>query len=108
MGSIDLDLSDETMAELQAIAAKTGQSVEAVAVELIGKEFAARQTRETRAGIPVQLAIDAASLTIWLADGRELSVPLQQFPKLAAATQAQRQNWQWIGGGVGIHWPDLD
>ena len=32
----ELDLPDETMAELQAIAAKTGQSVEEVAVDVNG------------------------------------------------------------------------
>ncbi len=47
-------------------------------------------------------------LHVVLADGRELSVPLVWFPRLLAGTAAQRANWRLIGGGVGVHWPDLD
>jgi hypothetical protein len=43
-----------------------------------------------------------------LAAGRELAVPLIWFPKLSNATAAQRSHWRWVGGGVGVHWPDLD
>jgi hypothetical protein len=37
-----------------------------------------------------------------------LSVPLAWFPRLRDATPAQRQNWEPIGRGHGIHWPDID
>ena len=30
------------------------------------------------------------------------------FPRLAAASRAQRENWELLGDGEGIHWPDLD
>ncbi len=49
-----------------------------------------------------------ARLVVALADGRELSVPLSWFPRLLAATPAQRERWQLMGGGTGIHWPDVD
>jgi hypothetical protein len=45
---------------------------------------------------------------VLLLDGREISVPLEWFPKLRDATTAQRKNWRLIGGGYGIHWEDLD
>jgi len=45
---------------------------------------------------------------IQLADGREISVPLEWFPTLRDATEAQRDNWRLIGRGVGIRWEDLD
>lgn len=48
------------------------------------------------------------ALHVRLADGREISVPLVWFPRLQDATPEQRSNWRLIGGGVGIHWPDLD
>jgi hypothetical protein len=48
------------------------------------------------------------AMTIELEDGRELSVPLEWFPKLRDADPAARGNWRLIGKGVGIHWPDLD
>ena len=58
--------------------------------------------------IAVEMTIDETTLRLRLADGRELSVPVEFFPRLAMATAAQRANWRWIGGGVGIHWPDID
>jgi len=58
--------------------------------------------------IAVDLRIDDSTLHLRLLDGRELSVPLAFFPRLDAATPEQRANWRWIGGGVGIHWPDVD
>ncbi|GAB4247504.1 MAG: hypothetical protein Tsb0034_26740 [Ekhidna sp.] len=43
-----------------------------------------------------------------LEDGRELGVPKAWFPKLIMATESELNNWRFIGGGDGIHWPDLD
>ena len=48
------------------------------------------------------------SLSVWLRDGRVISVPLVWYPRLLNATPAQRNNWKIAGGGYGIHWPDLD
>jgi hypothetical protein len=50
----------------------------------------------------------AASLLVRLADGREISVPLAWFPRLAEASPAQRADYSLIGGGIGIHWPQID
>ena len=47
-------------------------------------------------------------LRVQLSDGREISVPLEWFPRLREATPAQRHNWRLIGRGVGIHWEDID
>lgn len=54
----------------------------------------------------VQLTED--TLSVRLMDGRTISVPLVWYPRLLNATQSQRNNWRLIGGGYGIHWPDLD
>ncbi len=48
------------------------------------------------------------SIHIILADGREISAPLEWFPKLRDASEAQRKNWRLIGDGIGIHWEDID
>jgi len=40
--------------------------------------------------------------------GRALAIPLAWFPRLFHATPTERANWRWIGGGIGMHWPDLD
>ena len=47
-------------------------------------------------------------LTVVLDDGRSVSVPLAWFPRLLRATPKQRRQWEFIGGGVGIHWEALD
>lgn len=41
-------------------------------------------------------------------DGRTISVPLIWSWRLSEAATAQRQNFEIIGDGQGIHWPDLD
>ena len=48
------------------------------------------------------------ALTVDLADGRTIVVPLAWFPRLAHGTPSERANYRLIGGGEGIHWPDLD
>lgn len=53
-------------------------------------------------------ATDDDNLTVDLADGRRVSVPLAWFPRLLHAKPGQRGNWRLIGDGQGIHWPDVD
>ena len=48
------------------------------------------------------------SLTIDLLDGRTITVPLAWYPRLAEATEAQRNNFRIIGGGYVVNWPDID
>ena len=48
------------------------------------------------------------ALHVVLADGREISAPLQWFPRLLGATPEQRAQWGLIGDGIGIHWPQVD
>jgi hypothetical protein len=52
--------------------------------------------------------VTSDSLSVELADGREVTVPLMWFPRLLSANKIQRENWRMIGGGVGIHWEDVD
>ena len=54
----------------------------------------------------VQVSDDA--LAVELQDGRTLTAPLGWFPRLAHATPEERQRWQLIGSGIGIHWVDID
>lgn len=56
----------------------------------------------------VDVAFNADELIVTLADGRRVSAPLEWFPRLLRATPAQRVKWRLIGGGVGIHWDDVD
>jgi hypothetical protein len=43
-----------------------------------------------------------------LVDGRVISVPLVWSWRLSDATPAQRSNYEIIGDGQGVHWPDVD
>ena len=43
-----------------------------------------------------------------LADGRTISAPLVWFPRLYQASKEQRENWELLGDGNGIHWPEID
>jgi len=54
----------------------------------------------------VQVSED--EISAFLVDGRRISVPLAWSWRLSEATPEQRQNFQVIGEGEGIHWPDLD
>jgi len=56
----------------------------------------------------VDVSFTADELVVTLADARRVSAPLEWFPRLLAASPAQRANWRLIGRGVGIHWSDLD
>ena len=54
------------------------------------------------------VSVNADTLAVELGDGRTISVPLAWFPRLLHGTPEERSNWRFIGGGEGIHWPDLD
>ena len=58
--------------------------------------------------LAVTIHFGADMMYVQLTDGREISVPLEWFPTLRDATEAQRDNWRLIGRGVGIRWEDLD
>ena len=48
------------------------------------------------------------TLAVDLTDGRTISVPLVWYPRLVHGTEAERNNWRFVGDKEGIHWPDLD
>ncbi|MBI1926259.1 DUF2442 domain-containing protein [Candidatus Poribacteria bacterium] len=48
------------------------------------------------------------TITAYLTDGRTISVPLAWSWRLWDATPAQRNNFEMIGDGQGVHWPDID
>lgn len=56
----------------------------------------------------VKVAVTSDRLLVDLADGRSLAVPLAWYPRLLHGTDAERGNWQLLGDGYAIEWPDLD
>jgi len=47
-------------------------------------------------------------LIVELMDGRTIATPLVWFPRLSQATKQELGNWELLGDGEGIHWPDID
>lgn len=54
------------------------------------------------------VSFDAHNMWVELLDGRQLGVPLAYFPRLAKASPAQRKKYSISGGGMGLHWDNLD
>ena len=54
------------------------------------------------------IRITEQDITAYLVDGRTISVPLAWSWRLSEATPDQRSNFEIIGDGEGIHWPDID
>src|SRR5437867_5718254 len=50
----------------------------------------------------------ADTLVVDFDDGRSVQLPLMWYPRLYRATQAQRENYQLMGRGYGVHRPDVD
>lgn len=51
---------------------------------------------------------DDENIYMTLNDGRIVGCPLSWFPRLANATESERNNWELIGDGYGVHWSDID
>ena len=56
----------------------------------------------------MKVTVSDDELTVDLVDGRRISVPVVWYPRLLNASAAQRQDWELIGEGEGIHWPQID
>jgi hypothetical protein len=54
------------------------------------------------------LDFDDATMKVTFTDGRVLSVPLIWFPLLRDATPEQRAKYEIGGGGISLHWPEID
>jgi hypothetical protein len=63
---------------------------------------------ETSTPLAQDVRVADDGLTVVLVDGRTVTVPLSWYPRLANGSSEERLNWQLLGGGHGIHWPDLD
>ena len=63
---------------------------------------------KTSEAMATDIWFDSEMMHVRLVDGREISIPLEWFPKLREATNEQRMKWRLIGKGVGIHWEELD
>jgi hypothetical protein len=73
-----------------------------------------RKTRELRRSFVPKTALaqsvrfDKAMMHVDLTDGRIISVPLAWFPALQRAKPKERTKVEIGGGGIALHWPELD
>ena len=56
----------------------------------------------------VRVETDETHLTVYLADGRTLLVPLGWYPRLEYAMPKERANYELWDDGAVIAWPELD
>ena len=56
----------------------------------------------------IDVSFTKTSLHLILADGREISAPLEWFPRLRDATETERNDWRFIGNGLGVYWTKID
>ena len=54
------------------------------------------------------IEVSEDTITASLTDGRTISVPLVWSWRLAEATPEERANYEIMGDGHGVHWPDID
>jgi hypothetical protein len=56
----------------------------------------------------LSVVVTEDELTVSLIDGRRISVPLTWYPRLSHASEIEREKYELIGRGTGIHWPLID
>jgi hypothetical protein len=71
------------------------------------------KTKFRRAYVPTtalakSVHFDDEMMHVTLTDGRIISVPIRWFPLLREATPQQRERYEIGGGGVSLHWPEID
>jgi hypothetical protein len=55
-----------------------------------------------------RVSVNSKQVRVYLTDGPVFYLPLSNFYRLSKATRAQRANWQLLGGGRRVYWPDID
>ncbi len=71
------------------------------------------ETKFRRAYVPAtalakSVQFDRDMMHVLLTDGRIISVPIRWFPLLREATPEQREHYEIGGGGISLHWPEID
>ncbi len=56
----------------------------------------------------MNIRITEDEIIAFLADGRTVSLPLAWSWRLSEAKPETRLNFEIIGDGYGVHWPDID
>ena len=54
------------------------------------------------------VSFDECNMYLHLTDGRTVVVPVGTYRRLREATPEQRNQWELIGRGTGLHWEEID
>ena len=54
------------------------------------------------------VSFDEEMMHVFLTDGRVISVPIIWFPLLHKAVPKQREQYEIGGGGISLHWSEID
>ena len=65
-------------------------------------------SREDHRAVRAKYEASGDRVVVFLADGVIVSVPRDYLQGLQDATRAQLSNVEVVGGGTGLHWPQLD
>jgi len=67
-----------------------------------------RRAYRPNTALAKSIRFDDELMHVTLTDGRIVSVPTIWFPLLYEATPQQREHYEIDGGGVSLHWPEID
>jgi hypothetical protein len=65
-------------------------------------------SRPKAEALATSVTVSKDRLEVTLTDGRTVGAPVAWYPRLQGGTMKERRRYELIGGGEGIHWPDLD
>ena len=55
-----------------------------------------------------QVTFSGDEMCVRFSDARPVAIPVASFPRLQAASAAERDDWQLIGRGLGVQWKSVD
>ena len=67
-----------------------------------------RKAYVPKTALASSVEFDSSMMHVFLSDGRVVSVPIVWFPLLSEAEPEQREKYEIGGGGVSLHWPEID
>ncbi len=67
-----------------------------------------RKAYRPTSALAKEVGFDAEMMHVSLTDGRIISVPVIWFPLLHQAAPEQRRHYEIGGGGLSLHWPEID
>ena len=67
-----------------------------------------RKAYVPKTALASSVEFDSRTMHVSLTDGRVISVPIAWFPVLSEATPEQWEKYEIGGGGVSLHWPEID